>query len=204
MVLGEEGNAAKGDYGRKAEEARNTSCMRDGRKKGACVSLLSPHRAQRRVNLSTKTSPVRTNTPKQTLACQPKPLFAASLSLFFPSLPHNTARTEHILLQTTVRRVCLPLQHDTERDERERGEEEEKRRALFKEPGGRNLCGCGRNTPPSFSGFFFFFFITEGKQGPPQSLPHHHKYGGEMCVGRNAQEKKTGEENNMAGKREGL
>lgn len=48
---------------------------------------------------------------------------------------------------------------------------------LFKEPGGENLCGCGRTTPPSsLTGFF----ITEGKQGPPQSLPHHHKYGGEM------------------------
>lgn len=55
--------------------------------------------------------------------------------------------------------------------------------------------------PPSLA---FFFFITEGKQGPPQSLPHHHKYGGEMCVGRNAQEMKTGEENSMAGKREAL
>lgn len=42
-----------------------------------------------------------------------------------------------------------------------------------------------KQTPPSFTGFWF---ITEGKQGPPQSLPHHHKYGGEVsvCVGRNA------------------
>lgn len=53
---------------------------------------------------------------------------------------------------------------------------------------------------------FFFFFITEGKQGPPQSLPHH-KYGGEMsvCFGRNAQEKekKTEEGNNTTFKKEG-
>lgn len=64
---------------------------------------------------------------------------------------------------------------------------------LFKEPGGRNLCGCGRTPPPSFTGFF----ITEGKQGPPQPLPHHHKYGGDVCVcvcaGRNA--KREGKEN---------
>lgn len=31
--------------------------------------------------------------------------------------------------------------------------------------------------PPSLG-----FFITEGKRGPPQSLPHHHKYEGEMAV----------------------
>lgn len=52
--------------------------------------------------------------------------------------------------------------------------------------------------PPSLG-----FFITEGKQGPPQSLPHH-KYRGEMGVHveRNAKdkEKKTKEENNMTGK----
>ncbi len=35
----------------------------------------------------------------------------------------------------------------------------------------------------------WLFFITEGKQGPLQSLPHHHKYGWEMCVKRNVQER---------------
>lgn len=49
-----------------------------------------------------------------------------------------------------------------ERDETRTGERKKRREgALFKEPGGRNLCGCGRNTPPTP-----FFFITEGKQGP--------------------------------------
>lgn len=54
----------------------------------------------------------------------------------------------------------------------------------------------------------WLFFITEGKLGPPQSLPHHRKYGEEMsacvcvCVQRNAQEKekKTEEEIIQLGK----
>lgn len=33
-----------------------------------------------------------------------------------------------------------------------------------------------------YTTLFHWLFITEGKQGPPQSLPHHHKYGGEMSV----------------------
>ncbi len=51
----------------------------------------------------------------------------------------------------------------------------------------------------------WLFFITEGKQGPLQSLPHHHKYGWEMCVGRNAQEKgkRAGEENKMSVEKRG-
>lgn len=43
--------------------------------------------------------------------------------------------------------------------------------------------------PPSLT----FFFIAEGKLGPPQSLLHRNKNGGEMsvcvCVQRYAQEK---------------
>lgn len=33
---------------------------------------------------------------------------------------------------------------------------------LFKEPGGRNLCGCGRNTPPCFTGVL----LQKGSRGP--------------------------------------
>lgn len=173
--------------------------MKDGRKKGACVSPLSTHGEPR--GESTKTSPVRTNTPKQTLACQSGSLLSLStLSAFFFSffllLPSST--TPHarniFFLQTTVSDVFVFHYNTTrKRDERERGEEEEKRGALFKEPGGRNLCGCGRNTPPSFTSlafFFFFFLLQRGSRGP-----HNHcLIITSMVVCRNAQEKlkKTG------------
>lgn len=73
--------------------------------------------------------------------------------------------------------ACLSSITTSHRERWER--RREKRGALFKEPEGKNLCGCGRTAPPSFTGCF----ITEGKLGPPQSPPHHRKYGGEMmCV----------------------
>ena len=161
--------------------------MRDGRKKGACVSPLSTHGEPR--GESTKTSPVRTNTPKQTLACQLGSLLSLSLCLFSfsSSLPHNAARTEHILSPNNgFRRVCLPLQHDAEKGMSGSGERKRRReeRCSKSQEGGIHVDVGEIHHPPSLFFFFFFFFITEGKQGPPQSLPHHHKYGcWEECAG---------------------
>lgn len=125
----------------------------------APVSLSYPH-TEPRGELTVHKDVPCTHKHTQTNTCMS---VEASFCCFFFSLSlHNTARTDRILLQTTVRHVCLPLQHNTERDERQRGEEEEKRGVLFKEPVGRNLCGCGRNTP-SFTGFFL---LQRGSRGP--------------------------------------
>lgn len=105
----------------------------------------------------------------------------ASFYCFFP--PHNTARTEHILLQTTVCRVCLPLQHDTERDEREWDRKRRREERCSKSQEGGIHVDVGEIHHPLSLAFYY-----RGEAGPPQSLPHHRKYGGEMnvCVGRNA------------------
>lgn len=151
--MGEEGDTAKGDYGRKAEEAQNMSCIRAGRKKGACVSLLSTQSPEESYQ-STKATPVHANAVKQTLKCQLKPPFFQQYHMHSAySSANNSPACLSSITTLHVKRM------------RKNGREE-KRGALFKEPGGRNLCGCGRTTPPSFTGFF----ITEGKQGP-----HNHR-----------------------------
>lgn len=132
--------------------------MRDGRKKGACVSLLSTHRAQRRVNCPQR-HPLYAQTHPNKHSHVSRSLFFFFLLLFFP--PHNTARTEHILLQTTVRRVCLPLQHNTEREKRKRRREE---RCSKSQEGGIYVDVGETHRPPSLA--FFFFLLQRGSRGP--------------------------------------
>lgn len=89
----------------------------------------------------------------------------ASFFLFFfffsPIIPH----AQSIFSKQQVRRVCLPLQHNTERDERERGEEEEKRGALFK--GARReefMWMWEKHT--TLLPWLFFFLLQRGSRGP--------------------------------------
>lgn len=81
-------------------------------------------------------------------------------SFFAAIFSHNTARTEHILLQTTVRHVCLPLQHNTEREKRKRRREE---RCSKSQEGGIYVDVGEIHHPPSLA----FFFYYRGEAGAP-------------------------------------
>lgn len=145
--------------GEKLRKPKNTSCMRAGRKKGACVSLRSTQSTQRSVNrlqrhpLYTQTHPNKHSDGSRSLLFSLPP---------FLTPPLNTTRTEHILLQTTVRRVCLPLQHNTERDERERGERRRREERCSKSQEGGIYVDVGEiHHPPSLA-----FLLQRGSRGP--------------------------------------
>uniref|UniRef100_A0A0S7EWA8 PPUP7635 n=1 Tax=Poeciliopsis prolifica TaxID=188132 RepID=A0A0S7EWA8_9TELE len=75
----------------------------------------------------------------------------------------NTTCTEHILLQTTAWRVCLPLQHHTESDGRGEGRREER---CSKSQKGRIYVAVGElHLPPSLA-----VLLQRGSWGP-----HNHR-----------------------------
>lgn len=147
--------------------------MRDGRKKSACVSLPSTHRAQRRVNCPQR-HPLYAQTHPNKHSHVSRSLF---LGFFFfpPTIPH----AQSIFFSKQRFGVFVFHYNITRNGMRGNGERKRRReeRCSKSQEGGIYVDVGEIHHPPSLA-----FFITEGKQGPPQSLPHHHKYGGEMRV----------------------
>lgn len=115
-----------------------------------------------------------------------------SLPFFFPFFfffPPPQRRTHGTYSFSKQRFPTCLSSITTQRGKGMRGSGERKRRReerCSKSQEGGIYVDVGEiHHPPSLHWlFFFFFFITEGKQGPPQSLPHHHKYGClEECAG---------------------
>lgn len=160
--------------------------MRDGRKKGACVSLSSTHTEPRGELTVHKDIPC-TRKHTQTNSMSVEASFCCFFFFFFPLSP-TILHAQSIFFSKQRFGVFVFHYNITRNGMRGSGERKRRREeCCSKSQEGGIYVDVGEiHHPPSLA--FFFFFITEGKQGPPQSLPHHHNYGGEMsvCVGRNA------------------
>ena len=153
------------------------------------MSLPYPHTASPEESPQRRPLYAQTHPNKHSHVSREAFSLSLSLSAFFsffllPPSPTTPHARSIFFLQTTVSDVFVFHYNTTrKRDERERKRRREERCSKSQE-GGIYVDVGEIHHPPSLHWIFFFFFITEGKQGPPQSLPHHHKYGcWEECAG---------------------
>lgn len=150
--------------------------MRDGRKKGACVSLLSTHRAQRRLNCPQR-HPLYAQTHPNKHWHVSRSL---SLLLFFPTIPH--AQSIFFSKQQFV--VFVFYYNITQRKRRGRGEE-----SSVVQRAKREECMWMWEKYTTLLHWLFLFYYR-GEAGAPTITASSQVWRGDECV---FWEERTGE-----------